>query len=116
MRRHLCTVDGLLPVGRALREIRTALGWSEVQAATNMGISYDAWRPIECGNAAPTLRFITEFRYHTGIDPYAMAYILYFDGSQLPWYAEEQALRSKVAESLEAMKSNFKIRPGWQWT
>jgi transcriptional regulator with XRE-family HTH domain len=82
-----------LPLHKTAKRIREALGWTQERMATELGYSRDTWRPYETDRQPFPLRIVERIREITGLDPYMLAYVLYYDGRKLP-----QPIQALLAE------------------
>lgn len=72
------------PIGRAFKEWRKALNWTQARACAEVGIHATDLSKIENGTEYPTLYTLDSIRKNAGIDPYVMALCWYEDVSHFP--------------------------------
>lgn len=71
------------PLTEAVKKIRFAYGWSAQRLADEMGMSIASVRERDRGERLWELWHVERIRDLTGIDPYMLAYCLYYDSSKL---------------------------------
>jgi transcriptional regulator with XRE-family HTH domain len=68
-----------IPIGKAVKRIREALGWTNKRLSQETGIDISSVVMFEKGKRHYPVKAIELIREATGIDPYVMAYDLYCD-------------------------------------
>jgi len=106
--------DFRLPIRKAIKLWRYALGWSQKRAAQELGVSQGWWSYNETGRGEFSLRFIERFRQVSGIDVYVLAYALYADLDKLPPRVREltQQLGEEWSRQVEIMRRCKHRLPG----
>jgi transcriptional regulator with XRE-family HTH domain len=85
-----------VPVHKAVKLIREANGWDKARVAADCGIGKSTWSYCESGSFEFSRRVLEAFREISGIDPYVLAYFLYYDASHLP--EEVRAVHAKARD------------------
>lgn len=70
-----------LPVGKAVAMIQRAFGWTDQRMSLETGISRMTISLFKSGDRAVSLKQVERIREVTMIDPYVLAYCLYYDSS-----------------------------------
>ena len=102
-----------LPIHLAFEQIRYATGWTKKQLAYEIGLRPQAYYPYETGSKDPPLWVVEQVREATGLDPYVLAYGLYYDAGKQPEAVREtiRELRDKWMRTIEWMHNNRRLAP-----
>jgi len=102
-------------VGRCIKAIRETMGWNKKRMASETGTW--AMSDYENGTKDVTLRAIERIREVTGLDPYVLAYFLYYDFSREPEEIQVlyRQLRDHWKKHIEIMRHMRHMIPGGYW-
>lgn len=100
-----------LPVYKAIKRIREALGWTIARMASEVGVHRTTWSKFESARYEVSLGTLERFRDVTGIDAYVLAYALHYDASHLSEEVQK-AHRTLNAAWESQIELTYRLRHG----